>query len=126
MPVPALKPAPSTSSTVVATPEPPVSLAVSVTATSWLLQPAGASSLVAGAVVSIRTVAVRSASTLPAPSVERYVIVCTPSGAATVTDAPALHVAAPSILYSVVATPEPPSAAARCTVTGALLQPAGA
>jgi hypothetical protein len=55
---------------VIATPE-SASLALSATVTALRLHPAGASSVVAGAVVSIRTVAVRSGSTLPAVSAER-------------------------------------------------------
>src|SRR5439155_18292368 len=94
--------------------------------TAPALQPAGASSLVAGATVSIRTVAVRSASMCPAASIERYATVCTPSPA-TATDVPAVQAGASSSLYSVTATPEPPaSVAANVTVTAWALHPAGA
>ena len=55
------------------------SAGLSVTVTGESLQPVGASSVVVGSVVSIRTVAERSVSTLPATSVVRYSIVCTPS-----------------------------------------------
>src|SRR5207237_7338870 len=85
-----------------------------------------------GAIVSIRTVAVFAVSTLPAASVERYVIVCGPSfewsaGAGIETDVPVVYVAAPSILYCVEATPEPEvSVALSVTVTAVLLHPAGA
>ena len=63
--LPLLQPAaPSSLYSVLATPEPPTSLALNVTNTALELQPAGAASLVTGAVVSMRTVAVRSASSV--------------------------------------------------------------
>src|SRR5207245_8826255 len=83
-----------------------------------------------GGVVSITTVAVWFASTFPVTSVERYVIVCEPSfewsaGAGTRTIVPVCH-APPSILNSVVATPEPASLGVRVTVTSADCGPDGA
>src|SRR5207245_1374876 len=83
-----------------------------------------------GGVVSITTVAVWFASTFPVTSVERYVIVCEPSfewsaGAGTRTIVPVCH-APPSILNSVVATPEPASLAVSVIVTSAECGPAGA
>src|SRR5438094_10107957 len=85
----------------------------------------------AGAVVSISTVAVWVASTLPSRSVERYAIVCSPSfewsaGAGIATVVPLVQDEAPSTLNSVVATPAPASAALRATVTGALFGHGGA
>src|SRR5207244_10841981 len=103
----------------------PVSVAVSVTVTAPVLQPAGALSVVTGEVVSIRTVAVLFASRLPAASVERYVIVWTPSVAGTVTVVPVVKLPAPSSLYSVVVTPEVASVAVRGTVTAVLVQAEG-
>src|SRR5439155_11910405 len=92
----------STLYSVAATPAPP-SAATRCTVTAPALQPAGASSLVTGATVSIRTVAVRSTSMFPAASIERYATVCTPSPA-TATDVPAVQAGASSSLYSVTAT----------------------
>ena len=106
------------------------SLAVRVTVTAELRQPAGASSLVSGSVVSMRTVAERRVSALPALSVERYSTVCTPSfewsaGAGIETVAP-FWKEPPSTRYCVEATPEPVSTTLRFTVTAELPQPAGA
>ncbi len=98
---------PFTSNVVVSTPE-SGSAAVSASVTGRLPRPAGASSVVVGAWRSIRTVALRSASTLPAVSVERYVIVCVPCVAGTFTVAP-VWVAPPSSSNVVVASPEPPA-----------------
>src|SRR5439155_20377734 len=84
----------STLYSVAATPEPP-SAATRCTVTAPALQPAGASSLVTGASVSIRTVAVLSASTFPTASVERYTIVWTPLPA-TASEVPAVQVGASS------------------------------
>ena len=61
---------PSSRYWVLATPE-PASLAVRCTVTAVLDQVVGASSLVSGGFVSMRTVAVLSASTVPSASVER-------------------------------------------------------
>ncbi len=61
-----------------ATPE-SASEADSVTSTGLVTQPVGASSVVTGAVSSMRTVAVLVASVLPAASVGRYSIVVVPS-----------------------------------------------
>ena len=61
---------PSSLYSVAATPEPPLSVAVSFT-TPVFDQPVGASSLVTGAAASMRTVALFSASTVPSASVER-------------------------------------------------------
>src|SRR6266540_503949 len=127
--VPLWKAPPSTRCSVEATPE-SASPAVSVTVTADALQPAGASSVVTGSVVSMRTVALRSASTLSAASVDRYAIVCAPSlewsaGAEMTTEVP-FWTAPPSTRYSVEATPEPESVGVSVTVTAVLLQPAGA
>jgi hypothetical protein len=123
--------APSSLYSVAARPAPPASAAVSVTVTGPSRQPAGASSVVDGSCVSIRTVVCFSSSTCPRRSVERYRIVCTPSfewsaGAGTTTAVPALQSDAPSSLNSVAATPDPASAGLSVTVTAFLLQPAGA
>ena len=68
--VPVWKEPPSTRYCVEAMPE-SASDGVSVTVTAEERQPEGASSVVVGSVVSMRTVAERSASTLPALSVDR-------------------------------------------------------
>ena len=127
--VPFWKRPPSTRYSVEAMPE-SASLAVSVTVTADVRQPAGASSVVSGSVVSMRTVAERRVSTLPALSVERYSTVCTPSfewsaGAGIETVAP-LWKELPSTRYCVEARPEPVSVTLRFTVTAELPQPAGA
>ena len=84
-----------------------------------------------GAVVSITTVTVFVASTLPTWSVEKNWTTCEPSfewspGAPMTTAAPC-WTEPPSTEYDVVLTPEPePSPAEKLTVTGALLGLPGA
>ena len=78
MAVPLWNAPPSTRYCVEAMPD-SASAGVRVTATSEERQPDGASSVVVGSVVSMRTVVDRSVSTLPALSVDRYSIVCAPS-----------------------------------------------
>ena len=78
MEVPGKNEPPSIRCSVAAIPE-SASAGVTVTVTGVALQPAGASSVVVGSVVSIRTVADRRVSMLPATSVEWYAMTCGPS-----------------------------------------------
>ncbi len=84
-----------------------------------------------GAVVSITTVIVFGASTLPTSSVEKYCTTCEPSlewspGAETIAELPDWRLP-PSIEYDVALTPDPvPSPALKVTVTGELLGVPGA
>src|SRR4029079_12298635 len=62
-----------------------------------------------GAVLSIRTTSVFSASTLPALSGDRYAIVVAPSAVTgIVADAPATVFDTPATVYAICLTPEPP------------------
>ena len=127
--VPFWKEPPSTRYSVEAMPE-RASFAVRVTVTAELRQPAGALSVVIGSVVSMRTVAERRLSALPALSVERYSTVCRPSlewsaGAGIETAVP-FWKEPPSTRYCVEATPEPVLVTLSLTVTAELFQPAGA
>ncbi len=125
--VPVVQVVPLVEYSVRATPEPPaLSAAVKATVTGLCDQPDGALLVVVGATVSIRTVAVLAASTLPATSTERKLSVVAPA-ALMVTEVPVVQVVA-LVEYSVRATPEPPalSAAVKATVTGVCDQPDGA
>ncbi len=127
---PVVQAPPSRLYSVCCTPQ-PASVAAKTTVTGVLCQVRSAPDwVVLGAVVSIFTVQLLVVSTLPAPSVERYWTVCTPSllpsaGAATVTEVPVVQ-APPSRLCSVVATPLEASLAVKFTVTGVLCQAASA
>ena len=94
---------------VCATPLPP-SAAERVTIADPATQPAGASAVVDGAVVSTRTVAVRVGSRFPTTSNAAYSIVWVPS-AAIATGAVYATMGSPSTEYSMPATPEPVSTA---------------